>query len=75
LTIVLSILAHSSTDILIARTFDDDRLPAWRDRLHSARRRLRRAPTATGREDEIGPAGEGPAPPGTRPLPADRGEP
>jgi NhaP-type Na+/H+ or K+/H+ antiporter len=74
LTIVLSILAHSSTDVLIARTFDDDHLPAWRDRLHSARRRLRRASTAPGRHDKINPARKGPAPPRTRPRPADRGE-
>jgi NhaP-type Na+/H+ or K+/H+ antiporter len=42
LTIVLSILAHSSTDILVARAFDDGRLPAWRQRLDQFRRRLRR---------------------------------
>jgi NhaP-type Na+/H+ or K+/H+ antiporter len=29
LTIVLSIVAHSSTDILVARTFDPDRTPGW----------------------------------------------
>ncbi len=40
LTIVLSILAHSSTDILIARTFDDEPTPAWRDRLHAVRRKI-----------------------------------
>ena len=42
LTIVLSILAHSSTDVLVARAFDDRRLPGWRERLDRARRRLRR---------------------------------
>jgi NhaP-type Na+/H+ or K+/H+ antiporter len=42
LTIVLSILAHSSTDVLVARAFDDRRLPGWRQRLDRARRRLRR---------------------------------
>jgi NhaP-type Na+/H+ or K+/H+ antiporter len=41
-TIVLSILAHSSTDVLVARAFDDRRLPGWRQRLDRARRRLRR---------------------------------
>jgi NhaP-type Na+/H+ or K+/H+ antiporter len=46
ITIVLSILAHSSTDVLVARTFDDDHLPAWRDRIHQARRRLHRTRTA-----------------------------
>jgi NhaP-type Na+/H+ or K+/H+ antiporter len=35
LTIVLSIVAHSSTDILIARTFDPTRTPSW----HHHRRR------------------------------------
>jgi NhaP-type Na+/H+ or K+/H+ antiporter len=44
-TIVLSILAHSSSDVLVARTFDDERLPAWRDRLERARRRLRPGPS------------------------------
>ena len=29
LTIVLSIVAHSSTDILVARTFDPTRTPSW----------------------------------------------
>lgn len=37
-TIVLSILAHSSSDVIVARTFDDEReVPAWYGRL-----RLRR---------------------------------
>lgn len=37
-TIVLSILAHSSSDVIVARTFDEEReLPAWYGRL-----RLRR---------------------------------
>jgi sodium/hydrogen antiporter len=39
---VLSILAHSSTDVVVARAFDDQRLPGWRQRLDQARRRLRR---------------------------------
>jgi sodium/hydrogen antiporter len=50
LTIVLSILAHSSTDILVARAFDDGRLPAWRQRLDEVRRRLRR--DRTGRRSD-----------------------
>jgi hypothetical protein len=38
-TIVLSILLHSSTDIVVARGFDDEReVPAWYGRL---RRRVR----------------------------------
>jgi NhaP-type Na+/H+ or K+/H+ antiporter len=41
-TIVLSIVAHSSTDVLVARSFEDESMPAWRDRLHAARQRLRR---------------------------------
>lgn len=50
LTIVLSIIAHSSTDILVARTFDESRLPAWRNRLDAVRRKLHRtaAPEADG---------------------------
>jgi NhaP-type Na+/H+ or K+/H+ antiporter len=41
-TIVLSIVAHSSTDVLVARTFEEGEMPAWRDRFDAARRRLRR---------------------------------
>jgi NhaP-type Na+/H+ or K+/H+ antiporter len=51
LTIVLSILAHSSTDVLVARTFDAEHLPAWRDRMHKARRRLHRTRAAPGADD------------------------
>ncbi|HEU4423368.1 MAG TPA: cation:proton antiporter [Pilimelia sp.] len=40
LTIVLSIVAHSSTDVLVARSFDDARLPGWQDRLRAAHQRL-----------------------------------
>jgi NhaP-type Na+/H+ or K+/H+ antiporter len=40
LTIVLSIVAHSSTDVLVARSFDDERLPAWHGRWRAAHRRL-----------------------------------
>jgi hypothetical protein len=32
------------TDILVARTFDEARLPAWRNRLDAVRRRLQRHP-------------------------------
>jgi NhaP-type Na+/H+ or K+/H+ antiporter len=48
LTIVLSIVAHSSTDIVVARSFDPDRMPSWRQRwkvrrrLVTARRRITR---------------------------------
>ncbi|WP_281282692.1 hypothetical protein [Nonomuraea terrae] len=39
MTIVLSILLHSSTDIVVARWFDDEReIPAW----YGLARRLRR---------------------------------
>ncbi|MDO3704203.1 cation:proton antiporter [Micromonospora sp. C28SCA-DRY-2] len=36
LTIVLSILAHSSTDLVIARIFDPATTPAWYERLRQA---------------------------------------
>jgi NhaP-type Na+/H+ or K+/H+ antiporter len=44
LTIVLSILAHSSTDVLVARSFDPDRMPSWRQRweIRGRRRAARR---------------------------------
>lgn len=53
LTIVLSILAHSSTDIVIARIFDPDTTPAWYEKLRqaSADRRGRRERRVTGRPD------------------------
>ncbi|SCF18128.1 sodium/proton antiporter, CPA1 family [Micromonospora purpureochromogenes] len=66
LTIVISILAHSSTDVVIARAFDEAReVPAW----HGTLRRVRRSVTAFGRRDDSaaavphrGPvAGDGPA--------------
>ena len=41
-TIVASILAHSSTDVIVARAFDDERLPAWRQRISRAGKRARR---------------------------------
>jgi NhaP-type Na+/H+ or K+/H+ antiporter len=56
LTIVVSIVLHSSTDVIIARTFDEAGLPGWQQRLQQhGRRLLRRRPqpsTATG-VDEI----------------------
>ncbi|MDG4830319.1 cation:proton antiporter [Solwaraspora sp. WMMD1047] len=43
LTIVFSILLHSSTDVVIARAFDDaDESPTWHAALHRLRRRRRR---------------------------------
>jgi NhaP-type Na+/H+ or K+/H+ antiporter len=41
LTIVVSILAHSSTDIVVARAFDPEDIPAWHGRLAGLTRRLR----------------------------------
>ncbi|MBQ0904189.1 sodium:proton antiporter [Micromonospora sp. U21] len=42
LTIVISILLHSSTDVVIARAFDESReAPAWFGVLHRTRRSLR----------------------------------
>jgi sodium/hydrogen antiporter len=42
LTITLSIIAHSSTDVLVARLFDDEReMPTW---YSSIRRRVRARP-------------------------------
>jgi NhaP-type Na+/H+ or K+/H+ antiporter len=65
-TIVLSIVAHSSTDVLVARTFEDAPMPAWRERLQAARDRLRRdrpapedqaaGPDAADGTDDAGPA-------------------
>ena len=41
-TIVMSILLHSSTDVVIAQAFDESReTPAWFGVLHRARRPLR----------------------------------
>ena len=40
LTIVLSIVAHSSTDILVARSFDPQSMPSWRQRWEVRSRRL-----------------------------------
>ncbi|WP_233512453.1 cation:proton antiporter [Micromonospora deserti] len=55
LTIVLSILAHSSTDIVIARIFDPATTPAWYERLRQAsveRRDRRRDRGSAGPPDE-----------------------
>ncbi|MCL7458434.1 cation:proton antiporter [Micromonospora echinofusca] len=53
LTIVLSILAHSSTDVVIARIFDPATTPAWYEKLRqaSADRRGRRERRVTDRPD------------------------
>ena len=43
LTIVISILAHSSTDVLVARAFDEDRdVPNWHGVVQRSMRRARR---------------------------------
>jgi NhaP-type Na+/H+ or K+/H+ antiporter len=60
LTIVLSIVLHSSTDVIVARGFDPHLLPAWQQRLEIRGRRLitRRRPGS--RPDPAGPpAGDG----------------
>jgi hypothetical protein len=55
LTVVLSILAHSSTDVLVARLFDrPGETPAWWDR--------RRPDSAPGDPDAGGPDAGGPEP-------------
>ncbi|TMR40198.1 cation:proton antiporter [Actinomadura geliboluensis] len=42
-TIALSILAHSSTDIIVARSFDDEReVPAWHGRARARLQKTRR---------------------------------
>lgn len=51
-TIVLSILAHSSTDIVVARGFDEEHeVPAWFDPMLDRARSLRRRPTAPTPDD------------------------
>ncbi|MGI5170477.1 cation:proton antiporter [Spirillospora sp. CA-253888] len=60
-TIVLSILAHSSTDVIVARGFDDAaEVPAWHDR---ARNRLRRSGPATDAPDDPPPGSASTPPP------------
>lgn len=61
LTIVLSIIAHSSTDVVIARLFDPATTPVWYDRLRRAseRRNVRDGqaggpPTNEQPSDEVG---------------------
>jgi NhaP-type Na+/H+ or K+/H+ antiporter len=44
-TIVASIVLHSSTDIVVARGFDESRLPGWRQRLGGRGRRLLHRPS------------------------------
>jgi NhaP-type Na+/H+ or K+/H+ antiporter len=44
LTIVLSILLHSSSDVIVARGFDPARMPAWQQRLETRGRRILRRP-------------------------------
>ncbi|MDG6103962.1 cation:proton antiporter [Dactylosporangium aurantiacum] len=44
LTIVLSIVLHSSTDIIVARGFDPHLMPAWQQRLETRGRRILRRP-------------------------------
>jgi sodium/hydrogen antiporter len=52
-TIVASIVLHSSTDILVARTFQNPRRPLWREQLAARGRRiLRRPATPATVEDE-----------------------
>jgi NhaP-type Na+/H+ or K+/H+ antiporter len=42
ITIVLSILAHSTTDIVVARSFEDDRkMPAWHGTVRRVGKRIR----------------------------------
>ncbi|NKZ05469.1 cation:proton antiporter [Actinomadura latina] len=60
-TIALSILAHSSTDILVARSFDDEReVPAWHGRARARIQRSRRTAPADSPADS-GDAGDGPS--------------
>jgi len=42
LTIVVSIVAHSSTDIVVARGFAAEDMPSWRQRWKVRGRRIRR---------------------------------
>jgi NhaP-type Na+/H+ or K+/H+ antiporter len=67
LTIVISILAHSSTDVVVARAFDDAReAPAWHGVMHRIRRARRSPAPPSRRADHTAVAGrrtpeEGPA--------------
>jgi NhaP-type Na+/H+ and K+/H+ antiporter len=60
LTIVLSIVAHSSTDIIVARSFDPVSMPSWRGRRLIVRRLVTRRLSARRRR-----------PPHSAELPAD----
>ena len=70
LTIVLSILAHSSTDVLVARWFDEpSETPHWHEKVSSA---LRSFPTRHSDEDDEAPPDDPiskAAPPGLEPEP------
>lgn len=58
LTIVISILAHSSTDVVVARAFDETRdVPNWHGVLHRGMQRARRA-AGLPRQREDGVVGE-----------------
>lgn len=64
LTIVISILAHSSTDVVVARAFDDTRdTPHWHGTLRRVRRTVVRRPRAGRRPAKVvrdgRPAGNG----------------
>ncbi|MGC1214800.1 MAG: cation:proton antiporter [Micromonospora sp.] len=53
LTIVISILAHSSTDVVVARSFDESReTPNWHGALHRSVRRARRAANGSRRRED-----------------------
>jgi NhaP-type Na+/H+ or K+/H+ antiporter len=54
-TIALSILAHSSTDIVVARSFDDEReVPAWHGRARARLQKTRRpAPEPADTRDDV----------------------
>jgi NhaP-type Na+/H+ or K+/H+ antiporter len=61
ITIVASILAHSSTDIVVARWFDDEYdVPAWFGSARDKARRMVRRPTAA-ETAEARPADENPS--------------
>jgi len=73
LTVVLSILAHSSTDVLVAKLFDDpEKLPAWFGRLR-ARAANNRQPERAEAPEESSPLPESSAPhPSPQPPPPPR---
>lgn len=72
LTVVLSILAHSSTDVLVAKLFDDpEKLPAWFGRLR-ARMANNRQPERAEAPEESPPVPEPSAHPPQPPPPPRR---